>query len=283
MTQPLATAEDNAFMADLLGEVDVNIPSRMPLKTVRTESRRKTRVLSPPIRHKKNSQLSNDSKCDSATLMLNTPPQEINYYDDENGYIGGLDDGTALPSDPVVSSPAANAADRMGQHAIKIEPEAEDDDDMMEVAQAIGDHKVKSGSVNISGSRPVAKITKSPAYPSPASSSPTRAPASDVDASAWNDVTSKLNVLSSQGLETASFGKLTIDDAVEEDGSLLVFWTDYTEVNGSLCLFGKVRDKKSGTYVSAFVKIDNILRKLFFLPRTYRQSTGPIFISYTKY
>ena len=51
-----------------------------------------------------------------------------------------------------------------------------------------------------------------------------------------------------------------------------MFWTDYTEVNGSLCLFGKVRDKRSGSYVSAFIKIDNILRKLYFLPRSYRQS-----------
>ena len=53
-----------------------------------------------------------------------------------------------------------------------------------------------------------------------------------------------------------------------------MFWTDYTEVNGSLCLFGKVQDKKSKRYVSCFVKIDNILRKLFFLPREHRQKNG---------
>ena len=45
------------------------------------------------------------------------------------------------------------------------------------------------------------------------------------------------------------------------------------EINGSLCLFGKVKDKSTGKYVSCFVKIDNILRKLFFLPREYRHGT----------
>lgn len=251
-------------MAGLLGEVDVNIPSRLPLKTVKTATRRKTRVLSPPI-----SQVSLPKPGDAKyATHLNTPPLE-NNYDENEGLMGGMDEDDFLPNDPTPSSPTTNALDRKGQQAIKVE---DDDDDMMEVAQAVGDHKVKSASVNMSGSRPAPKIAKAPAYPSPASSSPTRPPAAEVDASSWNDVTSKLNVVSSQGPETASFGKLKIEDTVEEDGSIRMFWTDYTEVNGSLCLFGKVKDRNSGAYVSAFVKVDNILRKLYFLPRTYRQS-----------
>jgi DNA polymerase alpha subunit A len=96
-----------------------------------------------------------------------------------------------------------------------------------------------------------------------------------MDASAWNDVTDKLNVVNcSQASETMSFGKLDYNDAIEEDGSLRMFWTDYTEINGSLCLFGKVQNKKTGAFVSCFVKVDNILRKLFFLPRQYRQKHG---------
>ena len=183
--------------------------------------------------------------------------------------MGGMDDDAMLASDPLPSSPAANAAERKTQHSIKLE---EDEDDMLEVAQAIGDQKIKASSVNMSGTRPAPKLEKALAYPSPASSSPTQPPALDVDASAWNDVTSKLNVVSSQ--DTTSFGKLSIEDAEEEDGSIRMFWTDYTEVNGSLCLFGKVKDRKTGNYVSAFVKIDNILRKVYFLPRTYRQRHG---------
>ncbi|RKF80989.1 DNA polymerase alpha catalytic subunit [Golovinomyces cichoracearum] len=67
--------------------------------------------------------------------------------------------------------------------------------------------------------------------------------------------------------------KVDFNNAVEEDGSLLFFWTDYIESNGSLCLFGKVRNKKSGSYASTFIKIDNIFRKLFFLPRQNRQGS----------
>jgi len=256
-------------MADLLGEVDVNITCRQPLKSVKTAARRKTRVLSPPVSQEKKVALPKSSHGNKAAHLLNTPPLEPAYGDDD--YMGGMDDEAFPPSDPIPSSPTTNAVDREGQQQAKAE---EEDDDMMEVAQASGDHKVKSASINMSGSRPAPKIAKAPAYPSPASSSPTRPPADVVDASAWNDVTSKLNVLSSQEPATASFGKLKYEDATEEDGSLRFFWTDYTEVNGSLCLFGKVKDKKSGAHVSAFVKVDNILRKLYFLPRTYRQKYG---------
>ncbi|KAL9104732.1 MAG: hypothetical protein Q9163_000344 [Psora crenata] len=269
--KPAATAEDHAFIADLLGEVDVNIPSRMPLKTVKTGSRRKTRVLSPPLSHGKQFDLSMPSKYDQEAPMLNTPPPESGL-EDNSGFMGYIEDDALSESNPVQSSPSANAAHRKGHYSTKAEEE--DDDDMLEVAQAIGDDKVKSGTVNLSGLKPAPTLVKAAPYPSPANSSPTLPTASDIDCSSWNDVTSKLNVLISQGAETASFGKLSIEDAVEQDGSLHMFWIDYAEINGSLCLFAKVRDKKSGAYVSAFIKIDNILRKLYFLPRTHRQKHG---------
>ncbi len=91
---------------------------------------------------------------------------------------------------------------------------------------------------------------------------------------AVENVTEKLNILSSPPAETASAGKLDSKDALEDDGTLRFFWTDYTEVNGSLCLFGKVKNRSNGSYVSCFVKVDNILRKLYFLPREYRQRHG---------
>ena len=247
----------------------MNLPSRVPVRTVKTESRRKTRVLSPPLSREKQISLPKQKERDNAAHLLNTPPLESNYNDDDS-FMEGMDGDGFPASDPLPSSPITNAMDRKGQHSIKIE----EDEDMMEVAQAIGDSKLKAASVNMSGSRPAPKIDKAPAYPSPASSSPTRPPIDAVDASAWNDVTSKLNVLSSQEPATSSFGKLRIEDVTENDGSLRFFWTDYTEVHGSLCLFGKVKDKNSGAYVSAFVKIDNILRKLYFLPRTHRQKNG---------
>ncbi len=53
-----------------------------------------------------------------------------------------------------------------------------------------------------------------------------------------------------------------------------MFWTDYTEIGGSLCLFGKVSNKRTNAYVSCFIKIDNILRKLFFLPESSEVVNG---------
>ena len=254
-------------MADLLGEVDVNLPSRPPpSKKVKMESRR-TKALSPPVDYESRKFSSNRVKQNVAGHMLNTPPSEPNY--DHMGPLTDDMDDLPLPqADHIPSSPAAKAADRRTKPAIKTEDD--EDDDMMEVAQATGDRNASTNSINKSGAKPISKPMKAPAYPSPESSSPTRPPSSDVDASAWNDVTSKLHVISSQ--ETGNVGKLNIEDALEPDGSLRMFWTDYTDVNGSICLFGKVKDKKSGAFVSAFVKIDNILRKLYFLPRTYRQS-----------
>jgi DNA polymerase alpha subunit A len=175
-------------------------------------------------------------------------------------------DDDILDNNPQPSSPVTRAVERK---QVTVKAEDDDDDDMMEVAQAKG---IATASVNMSGTRPVPKIKKAEPYPSPASSSPVRAAADRVDAASWNDVTQSLNVMnSSQPNETASFGKLDYNDAIEEDGSLRFFWTDYTEVNGSLCLFGKVKNKTNGAHVSCFVKVDNILRKLFFLPREFRQ------------
>jgi DNA polymerase alpha subunit A len=197
-----------------------------------------------------------------------TPPTEQDYGDD--GFMNGMDDGDMPMDDPQPSSPIAKAVERKSHVAVKAEDD--DEEDMMEVAQA---DRIFTASVNLNGTRPVPKIKKVEAYPSPVSSSPTRPPTHDVDVSAWNDVTEKLNVVnSSQASETMSFGKLDYNDAIEEDGSLRMFWTDYTEINGSLCLFGKVQNKKTGGFVSCFVKVDNILRKLFFLPRQYHQKHG---------
>jgi DNA polymerase alpha subunit A len=268
----VATAEDAAFMADLLGEVEVNIPTKRPaprMKPVKDEARRKTRVLSPPLHetrpaYKKSKPIAEDMD------MLETPPAE-RTYDEDAGFHLTLDDDVPM-SDPLPSSPVVKAVERKSQPVIKIEED--DDDDLMEAVQ-VTSHTTTSASVNISGKRPPPKIKKE-AYPSPASSSPTRPSAPAVDPTAWNRVTDQLNVLSSpqapQG--TSSAGKLKPQNALEEDGSLRFFWIDYTEINGSLCLFGKVKDKSSGNFVSCFVKIDNISRKLYFLPREYRQKRG---------
>jgi DNA polymerase alpha subunit A len=263
--QPVKTKADDDFLADLLDEVDTNVPRPIsqPARGRKVQDKRRTRALSPSIEEVQRHASKKAKLVDSRAPT--TPPTE-DYGDD--GFM--MDDGDMPMDDPQPSSPIAKAVERKSHVAVKAEDDEEED--MMEVAQADG---IVTASVNLNGTRPVPKIKKTEAYPSPVSSSPTRPPTQHVDASSWNDVTEKLNVVnSSQASETMSFGKLDYNDAIEEDGSLRMFWTDYTEVNGSLCLFGKVQNKKTGAFVSCFVKVDNILRKLFFLPRQYRQKHG---------
>jgi DNA polymerase alpha subunit A len=198
--------------------------------------------------------------------MPDSPPAA---HADDDGLPTFNDDDVPMSDPPLQSSPVAKAMARRGQPVVKLE---EEEDDLMEVAQPKQHLNVPIASVNMAGKRPVSKLRKAD-YPTPAGSSPV-APSSSVDASSWNDVTSKLNVMSSPAPQTTGVGKMQPQDALEEDGSLRMFWLDYTEINGSLCLFGKVKDKKSGNYASCFLKVDNILRKLYFLPREYRQVRG---------
>ncbi|KAK6069651.1 DNA polymerase alpha catalytic [Seiridium cupressi] len=261
------TEEDDQFLADLLGEVDANIPapaSRAPKRT--TPERRKARVLSP---------VRQPAAKKAKVTETRLPSPEV-FEDD--GFIAPMDDDLPPSSavnipmsdaEPVPSSPTAKAAERKTQ--VKIEPADDDDEDMMEVAHT---GTINTASVNLSASRPIKKLIKPDPYPSPASSSPTKPADASVDSSSWNELTNKLNVVSGSQPETRSIGKIDYKDAVEEDGSLNFFWTDYTEVNGSLCLFGKVLNKKTKSYVSSFVKVDNVLRKLYFLPRQHRQRNG---------
>ncbi|KAL5421577.1 hypothetical protein PMIN04_005454 [Paraphaeosphaeria minitans] len=264
--KPVATAADQDFMADLLGEIDTNKSRPQPrMRAVKNESRRKTRVLSPPISN--NRQSANKKPTNgSDTYMPDTPPTE-NTYDEDPLPI--IDDDVPM-SDPIPSSPVVKAVERKSQPLVKVE---EEDEDLLEVSQPIGRTGISAASVNMTGKRPVAKILKPP-NSTPANSSPPRqAPA--IDASTWNDVTEKLNVQSSPAPAiTSSVGKLKPEAALEEDGSLRMFWIDYTEINGSLCLFGKVKDKNTGNYASCFIKVDNILRKMYFLPRETRLTKG---------
>ena len=183
-----------------------------------------------------------------------------------------FDDTVHMPSSPIVRT-----VTRKSQVPLKIEDD--EDEDGMEVVQAVGYSGIQATNINVAGSRLLPKVERTIKvetndYPTPVSSSATRPPAEVYDSSILDEITSKLNVQSSPQTESASFGKLDHHDATEPDGSLNFFWLDYTELNGSLLLFGKVKNKRTGSFVSCFVKIDNILRKLYFLPRQYRLQHG---------
>jgi DNA polymerase alpha subunit A len=261
----VATAEDAAFMAHLLGEVDVNIPTSRPdleMKPIKSESRRKTRIITPPRGDAKPSRASDEAHGRSNGLP---EPKDTAFMDD--GFPPPMDD--VIMSDPLPSSPTGKLVERRNQPIIKKEEVSDDD---MEVEQAVGQSRGAAKSVNMSGVRHINK-PKKPTYPTPDSSSPRDVDA--VNASAWTSITDNLNVLSSPAAsQSTSFGKLNAEQAQEDDQSLRFFWFDYVDINGSLCLFGKVKDKSSGGFASCFLKVDNIQRKLYFLPRKHRKSNG---------
>lgn len=254
-------------MDDLLGEIDTNPRTAPRMRPVKTEARRKTRVLSPPVSENRPA-VSKKPNHDSDSYMPDTPPA-TNVYADDDG-LPTFDDDVPMSDPPLQSSPVAKAVERKSQPMIKVE---EEEEDSMEVAQPIGHAGVPVASINMAGKRPIARIKKED-YPTPASSSPAGPSTASVDASAWKDVTNKLNIMSSPAPQTTGVGKMNSEDVLEEDGSLHIFWMDYTEINGSLCLFGKVKDKKTGGYSSCFIKIDKIMRNLFFLPREHRHVRG---------
>ncbi|KAH6551815.1 DNA polymerase [Parastagonospora nodorum] len=265
--KPAVTAADVDFMDDLLGEIDTNPRAAPRMRAVKTEARRKTRVLSPPVSENRPAVIKRSSN-DSDSYMPNTPPAANAFADDDG--LPTFDDDVPMSDPPLQSSPVAKAVERKSQPVVKVE---EEDDDLLEVAQPTRHLGVPAASVNMAGKRPISKLRKAD-YPTPASSSPVGPSTASINASSWNDVTDKLNIMSSPAPQTTGVGKMRSEDVLEEDGSVRMFWIDYTEINGSLCLFGKVKDRTTGSYASCFVKIDNIMRKLYFLPREHRHVRG---------
>ncbi|RMZ92711.1 hypothetical protein DV736_g8, partial [Chaetothyriales sp. CBS 134916] len=265
LLQVHTTAEDEAFMADLLGEIDANVVPTLVPTAIKSVNRRKVRVLSPPLTQKRERR----QRCSPPVAeAVNTHPLTADDGGDDGIILGDEDNPM---SDPLPSSPIAKVVERKAKAQVKHEAE-DDDDDLMDVVQAVASEtRIANVSVNMKGSRPPPKIKQ---LETPVNSSPPPPAAADVDAATWNDVTSKLAIASSPANEARVFGKMDPRDAIEEDGSLRFFWLDYTEVNGSLCLFGKVKHKATGQYRSAFVKVDNIQRKLYFLPRSQKFRNG---------
>ncbi|KAK2740212.1 DNA-directed DNA polymerase alpha catalytic subunit pol1 [Myotisia sp. PD_48] len=278
-SKPMATADDEAFMAGLLGEVDSTITSSPSLAKKVTKSRfsRKVRILSPPLLPKYHPIDPVKKNNEHVQRHTESPPHSDLDMCEDNFPPPTNDEEDAIMSEPIPSSPVTKAVERKKSSSFKIEkePDISDEDELMDIAEATAGDDAGVSSVNMAGKRPPPKI-KQEELQTPLNSSPFKPASESINPSSWTDVTRKLNVLNSPVSEVQRFGKLSAQDALEPDGSLRFFWLDYLELNGSLCLFGKVQDKSNGTYVSAFVKIDKILRKLYFLPREHRMCQGQV-------
>lgn len=91
------------------------------------------------------------------------------------------------------------------------------------------------------------------------------------DASEWLDINNTLSNTSDAAFQ--NFSKTQVSEAVDDEGNLKFFWTDYREFPDALTLFGKTKTN-AGKFVSAFLFIPNFKRELYFLPRTKRVVNG---------
>ena len=277
-TKIAKTKADDDFLGDLLDGLDTNIPApaSRPTKRERSRERLRTRDLSP-VRDLKLPAAKKKKVFDD---RMPSPSSPAAASADEDPFTldqpGDVEDMPVAMTDAIVpSSPPIKIVAKRSSSGPNDDEDGEDENDM-EIAHASA---AKVTSENVASSRPLWKAIKSEASAAVSSlaapSSPAKAvPNDEVDSSSWNRLTEQLNVVSGSQSEARGVGKLDSADALEEDGSLHMFWTDYTEVSGSLCLFGKVMNKKTKAYVSCFVKIDNIMRTLYFLPRQHRMRNG---------
>lgn len=104
----------------------------------------------------------------------------------------------------------------------------------------------------------------------PASSPEPSAPAVPKEAQSWLALHSSLLAAPAapeEGLDASGTSASGNVDAIETDGSLQLYWLDFTEIQGKLYLIGKVLDKSSKKYVSCCLGIDGLERNLFVVPR----------------
>ncbi|KAG0633231.1 hypothetical protein HOY80DRAFT_1141570 [Tuber brumale] len=266
--KPKVKEENLNFLNDLLGEFDNDSPAEpIPLmsKRPRGDPVTKVRRLSPPLKDSKPTKIDQINQAggggEKPSFASSPPPPMAGNADNDDQDYGSFDEDVDMGDAPVApSSPIADAVKRE-----RWKDEDDEDEEDLAVARIQGSKSIKVEAVNIIASRPAPKsqtVKQEVVAPNK--------PVAAIDPTTWAPFAGGDNVTSSPALDGSDLEKLGPGDVVEEDGSIKMFWLDYTEVHGSLCLFGKVQDKKSGKYVSAFLKIDGMFRNLYFLPRETR-------------
>lgn len=251
------TREDANFMAGLLDTFEETAPLHMTGQKLEPKARFRE---SSPLRTSLTKRMKMDYKGLKHELPSSPPPLSDSmdmYTPDVN-----LDsDMTDMPETP--SSPTTQAIKRKVP-----EPEAE-----MIIAKPLAgllSSRSERASVNIAPTRMRPKVMETP---SKLSNGIAFSPSGPVEPSQWLELGSKLKTTDSPK-PSAVYGKIKAEGVLEEDGSLKMFWTDVCDVGGILCLFGKVQVKASHNYVSCFLRVDGILRNLYFLPRDYKLANG---------
>lgn len=261
-------------MANILGDVDFageNVPRKSRKEDSRPLKSRK-RVASPPPRvngHKRMASSVNGVVRETSPLRVNNDVANETYYGSDDH----LDDIVMSDTYPLPDLPSLPGIRAMRQsHDSSINDENDADDFAIRKPTA---YKGKlETNVNITASKP-SQIMSDTLDGLPA---PNLLSSDAIDASSWLDINKNL---STAPISTKAAGSSKIDAAevVDEHGSVMFYWTDYLEINGILGLFGKVRHKTTGQFVSAYCRVDGVMRNLYFLPREQRRSASDIDVS----
>ncbi|KAL2314433.1 DNA polymerase alpha catalytic subunit [Schizosaccharomyces pombe] len=249
--------KEDEFMAEILGSIDQDIPERLSTKKgnrshTTSNAKRRSQKAASSI---------------STTNVVSSDPKK---------YIPETVPSTPQPASslPIPSSPPAalETEENVDSQPMELdEPELPvgSDAPIIDVEESIAMKPLMShDQVDDTASLSKATISQQPL-------SPMTPLSSELDVSAFSEINSKIkNVDVPASSYSSPISKVSPSDVTEEDGSLFFFWMDYTEMYGSLCLFGKVYDKATKQYVSCFLKVDGIMRSLYFLPRPSSSSVS---------
>ncbi|KXN86712.1 DNA polymerase alpha catalytic subunit [Leucoagaricus sp. SymC.cos] len=263
--RPAVSAEqENDFMASLLGDLD-----KAPAKVDAPKSRKRKPVtnyiddddVSSPVSSKFKSYRKKSSYVD----LSSDGPAEDNVPPSDDGFSPKkrmkVDDSSVTPT-------AEQLAD-LDFHS------SSEPDDFSFLDDIDFNEPMDIDEIEL---RPTVKeepksVTLKPTIPNGKGSATSAAKAEEDAKPAWLGVYDSLNVETQDSLGpiAASSSSNPSDMSVlEEDGSFRFFWLDYLELDGKIYFIGKLKEKKSGAWISCCVTVEGLQRNLFCLPREKR-------------
>ena len=240
----MAVEKEDDFMSNLLSTMDASKPSF---------SRSQTHQQRPAPRKRKSSPaLETSSDGESHNLL----PPSLVKKGRNNGRLPAPLDG--------LEQYDHHETPLRAQKRPKFDPELEGKVSELSVEDHVGDIAVDCYSITKLDMDAEVDIDVKPVLAAESASAPQK------DAQSWITLHSTLlaapdepeEALDASGTSTA--GNV---DVIETDGSLQLYWIDFTEIQGKLYLIGKALDKTSNKYVSCCLGIDGLERNLFVAPR----------------
>ncbi|EIW58350.1 DNA-directed DNA polymerase alpha catalytic subunit POL1 [Trametes versicolor FP-101664 SS1] len=283
--RPAVSAEQETdFMASLLGDMDNISAKPAPVK-----SRKRKPEPEPGYDD-------GGSSPNPFTSSYRTKAKPTGYADADNSSDGPYDDGVGASSGddyflspkkkPRTEAPGITPAiERMGK--LGVESGGEDADASFDDIDMDAFMEIDEDELEDLKPKPRAKIEVD-AEAKPLKPLNTNAGGKKKldDTPSWLSIYDSLKVTTDDSLgsgpttpaRTAAPTNLSV---LEEDGSLRFYWLDYLEHDGKLYFIGKTQDKKTKTWVSISVTVENLQRNLFVLPRERRmeedEDTGEMY------